>query len=82
MIEVDVGEEDGFEIGDGESAGAEFGAQSFECGGRAGIDDGVMAPGFEQCCGDGARAAGPVEVERGGGGHAIGIIREASGRNK
>ena len=82
VIEVNVGEEDGFEIGDGESAGAEFGAQSFERGGRAGIDDGVMAAGFEESGGDGVRAAGPVEIERGGGGHAIGIIREAGGGNK
>jgi hypothetical protein len=82
VIEVDVGEEDGFEIGDGESAGAEFGAQSFECGGRAGIDDGVMAAGCEKSGGDGVRAAGPVEIERGGRGHALGIIREAGGGNK
>lgn len=60
----------------------EFGAQSFQRGGRARIDDGVMAAGFEKSGGDGVRAAGPVEIERGGRGHAIGIIREAGGGNK
>jgi hypothetical protein len=82
VIEVDVGEEDGFEIGEGESAGKELGAQNFECGGRAGVDDGVVTASFEQGGSDGVRAAGPVEVERGGGGHALGIIRDGGGGNK
>ena len=82
VIEVDVGEKDGFEISDGESARKQLGAQSVERGGRAGIDDGVMAAGFEKSGCDGVWAAGPVEIERGGGRHALGIIRKAGGWNK
>lgn len=82
VIEMDVGEEDGFEIGGGESAGVELGAQSFERGSWAGINDGVMAAGFKESGGDGVRAAGPVEIKRGGGGHALGIIREGGGGDK
>jgi hypothetical protein len=82
VIEVDVSEEDGFEIGDGESAGAQFGAQCFQSGGWAWIDDGVAAAGFEESGGDGAWAGVPEEVESRGSGHAIGIVREAGDWNK
>ncbi len=82
VIEVDVGEEDGLEIGDGDSSRMQFGAQRFERGGRAGIDDGVAAASFQESGGDRVWAAGPVKIKRGRGGHAIGIIREARGGNK
>lgn len=70
VIEVDVREQDRFEIGKFYAVGKQLRAESFERGGGTGIDDGgVAVVGCEESGGDGARTAIPVDVEDGEGRH-------------
>jgi hypothetical protein len=47
VIEVDVGEKDGIEIGDSDAAQAELFAQSFRRGFRTRVDERAMIVGLE-----------------------------------
>ena len=59
VIEMDVGEEDGVEIGDTEAMESQRFAQNGESGGRAGVDDCAEAVGAKERRRDGAGLAAP-----------------------
>ncbi len=63
VIEMNVGEKDGVEIGDLDAVSAELFAERGERRFRTGIDDGAMIFGIEKRGGDGSRVADPVGVE-------------------
>jgi hypothetical protein len=63
VIEMDVGEEDGVEIGHAEAMKSQLFAQDGKRGGRAGVNQGAEAVGKEECCGDGTGVAAPEKVE-------------------
>ena len=60
VIQVDVGKEDGVEVGDGQALVLQGLAQSVQCGRWAGVDKGAVAGGLEQSGGYGAEVAAPV----------------------
>lgn len=63
MIEMNVGEQDGFEIRDGESSSRQLRAQGFQSGCRAGIENRVMPPGFKNNSTNRVRAPHPVKIK-------------------
>ena len=63
VIEMDVREENGVEVLDGESVGLEMGTEGGQGGCGAGVDEGADSGGFEQDGTDGTRTAGPLQIE-------------------
>src|ERR1700686_1276150 len=63
MVEMNVRQQDGVEIGDRESTLQQLRAQSFQSGCRPGIENRVVAAGFKKNSANRVRAAHPVEIE-------------------
>ncbi len=63
VVEMDMGEQDGVKVGDGDRAGAKLLAQRRESGFGTRVNDSAMIFGFEQCGGDRFPMADPIGIE-------------------
>ncbi len=63
VVQVDVGEQDGVQVGDSETLLLQGLTEVIEGRGWTGVDQGAMARGLEQGGGYGVRAAGPEGVQ-------------------
>lgn len=82
VVEMNMGEQNGLEIGDGKSARLQQGAQAFQSGCRARIENCMVAAGFKENSGDRVRAPHPVEIKYGCRIHMLGMVREHRDGNK
>src|ERR1700730_16102474 len=71
MVQMNMREQDGLEVRHGKSASPQLRAQSFQRGGRARVENCVVAVRFKKNSADRVRAAHPIQIEYGSGIHIV-----------
>lgn len=69
MVEMDMSQKNGVEIGNGETKPGKLFPKRGESGGRARVDERGVVLGAQKGSGDRSRMAGPVQVDESGGSH-------------